>query len=103
MEEARQSLAWLREGEPYLEEEHEILEVGQHIKSVPELPFSLKVCTGQADSGVGMLKGLRSPSPSFHNQSRHKCDSFEGRLRAGLLLTKRFLHPMMIAGPLMLL
>jgi len=67
LEEARQSLAWLREGEPYLEEEHEILEV----------------CTGQADSGVGMLKGLR--------------------LRAGLLLTKRFLHPMMIAGPLMLL
>jgi len=67
LEEARQSLAWLREGEQYLEEEHEILEV----------------CTGQADSGVGMLKGLR--------------------LRAGLLLTKRFLHPMMIAGPLFLM
>jgi len=60
-------LAWLREGEHYLEEEHEILEV----------------CTGQADSGVGMLKGLR--------------------LRAGLLLTKRFLQPMMIAGPLFLM
>lgn len=27
LEEARQSLAWLREGEQYLEEEHEILEV----------------------------------------------------------------------------
>ena len=27
LEEARQSLAWLREGEHYLEEEHEILEV----------------------------------------------------------------------------
>ena len=38
-----------------------------HIKSVPVWLFSLKVCTGQADSGVGMLKGLRSPS--FHNQS----------------------------------
>ena len=27
LEEARKSLAWLREGESYLEEEHEILEV----------------------------------------------------------------------------
>ena len=119
LEEARQCLAWLREGEHYLEEEHEILEVGAHFKSGLVWLFSLKVCTEQADSGVGMFKGLRSPSPSFHinNQnshhfeiiivisiaSYHKRHPFDVRVRAGLLITKRFLHPMMIAGPLVLM
>merc|ERR1711962_1645310 len=67
VEEARQSLAWLRGGEHCKEEEVEILEV----------------CTGHADSSVGKMEGLR--------------------LRARLLLTRRFLKPMMIAGPLFLM
>ena len=44
---------------------------------VPLWQFPLKVCTGQADSGVGMLKGLRSLSPPFQKCPqychRHHC------------------------------
>ena len=43
LEEARQSLAWLREGEHFLEEEEEILEVARELHRDPHYTLILSL------------------------------------------------------------